>query len=257
MMSDTLNISVTKEDGTVVTISGTLASSTIVETPPQPKPTAVPAAAIATVLDNLTNWACEHDPATPGTASGSSKPVPGGREFVFNYTKKGGFRYHVAYALDTTSKNFVYDCKVSAKDWTQVSRLELDTNQVLADGRTVMMCLQAAAGGSLGSGTWELTFSGTPKSWNPSNVTVDPSKWAPGSQHHIRLFMSRDDNGVVTYIGVEVDGAYKPFNQPASTGPSVKSLGWKKGDVLVNYQIEGSQDAGTVDTIASITMYRW
>lgn len=262
-MSDNLQLTVTDANGDVYTITGNIIDAVIKKVPPAvvtPPPLVfpvIPAIAIKNVLDNLTTWAGEYDTSTPRAATGSSKAVTGGREFLISYTNKAGYRFHVNFGKDTTSKNFVYDLTVMAKDWTQPSRLELDTNQVLADGRTVMMCLQAAAGGSLGSGTWELTFSNTPHAWNPSNVKIDTTKWAPGSTHRIRLVMSRDDNGVVTYIGVETDGVYQLFAQPASTGPSVKSLGWAVGSCLVNYQMEGSKASGAIDTIASITMYRW
>src|ERR1700761_8112381 len=123
--------------------------------PPPPPPAgapAVPANASAVSLITQGTWkACEHDAGTPGTGTCSNNyPVTGifadvARGFSMSYTNAGGVRWANSFANDTTSTNFVLDAIVESPDWTHTADLELDTNQVKADGKTTILGTQCAS----------------------------------------------------------------------------------------------------------------
>lgn len=228
----------------------------------QPAPSAVPAipsAAGHVNLDNLSSWKGEWDDTTPKTASGSTSFVDAatGRKFTVTYSNRAGLRFS-CHAVNSGcfARNWVYRSRAKF-NWSQISRWEVDINQVADGTRVYMMCLQLAAGGSLGSGKVELTFSNTSKSWNPSNVAAPLSSWADGTEHTIEWHASRDDSGVVNYQGIGIDGVWSAFSGN-NVGPSVKNLRWSpNGLILPNFQFEGSQASGTITGTASSDLYYW
>ena len=77
-----------------------------------------------------------------------------GRQFVTWYGDKGGERYHLTFGHDTEATHFVYEANVYLVDPAEVENVEMDMNQVMADGRTVIFGTQCAAH----SKSWEYTY---------------------------------------------------------------------------------------------------
>ena len=69
------------------------------------------------------------------------------------YSSRGGMRWHLAFAKDTTATHFVYDSYIYLTDPSQVANIELDMNQVMANGKTVIFGTQCSGY----SKTWEYT----------------------------------------------------------------------------------------------------
>ncbi len=226
---------------------------------------AVPFPATATSsgdLEGASNWAWNHDPGTPGNSRGSSlypesNPSLDGtaRQYYFTYSNHGGEIYHVVFGHDANASHFVYDTFVYFTDPSQVANVEMDMNQVMTDGRTVIFGTQCASG----SGTWEYTtISSDGKThWYPSNIQCRPKDWAANAWHHVQIASHRDDAGVVTYDWVIVDGVKSTFQN--ASGPSAVGLGWPFGDLLLNFQLDGMSGAtGAVTAYTDkMTIYRW
>ncbi len=60
------------------------------------------------------------------------------REFSMSYSEKGGERFSLDFGTDTESTHFVYDTYVDIVNPAQLANLELDVNQVMANGKTVI-----------------------------------------------------------------------------------------------------------------------
>lgn len=237
----------------------------VVVVPPPPPPVngapTVPSNASAANLITATNWkAGEHDAGTPGTATGSNNyPVTGvlpdaARDFSMAYTGAGGYRWAISFAKDTAATNFVLDAEVQSPDWTHVANLELDTNQVKANGKTAILGTQCSSY----SKTWEITLLTSTGSWHwvPTNVSCNPLTWTPNVLHHVRIFGTISSTGISTYEGVELDGAYSAFS--GATGQTEDALGWAIGSVLTNVQIDGLGASGSATIYADkLTIYRW
>lgn len=263
-MADNLSLTFTEANGTVVTVTGNIVGGTLVVTPPAvvppPPPPAIvepviPTAATKVSLDANTTWKAVWDTSTPKTATGTTTATAGGRQFTVNYTNRAGVRFscHAAASGGQGARNVVYETTCTF-NWSQISRFELDTNIVADAKRVFMLCLQQQSGSPTGSGMWDLTFNGH---WVGSNVRAPLSQWADGSTHTIRTHASVDDNGVVTYIGVSVDGVYSPF-KGNNVGPGIMGSSWSPvGLIVPNFQFEGSGAAGTITGTASINLYWW
>lgn len=251
-----------------VTIAATsVADSTvaksIVVTLVAPTPTSrIPANAIASSdLNASTRWQWNHDAGTPGSSQGSTVyPVAGispdnvAREFYMTYSARGGEIYHLSFATDKAATHFIYDANVYVVDPSQLANLEMDMNDVTADGTTIILGTQC----STYSKSWEYTLvSGGHPHWHASNIPCDPMKWSANTWHHIQIASHRDGNGVATYDWVGVDGQYTDFQN--ASGPDSLSLGWAKGDLLINFQIDGASKGSGSNTIYTdkLIVYRW
>lgn len=229
--------------------------------PPANAAPAIPSSATAVSLITQGTWKpCEHDAGTPGTGACSDNyPVTGiftdsARGFSMSYTGAGGVRWANSFANDTMSTNFVLDAQVQSPDWTHVADLELDTNQVKADGKTAILGTQCASQEK----TWDITLSGTGGAWHwvKTNVPCNPLTWTPNVPHHIRIFGTISAQDISTYIGVEFDGVYAAFS--GATGSTADALGWGKGTVLDNVQIDGFGASGSATVyMDKLTIYRW
>ena len=116
-----------------------------------PKGPSIPSYAIAEKqIQLLPNWRIKHDPATSGTSTGSmtlvSDPSLSGQaaRFRTSFTNGGGELYSVTYGNDTDSKNFVYDARVWLSSDSVISNLEMDNNQVMRNGDTVIYAFQCS-----------------------------------------------------------------------------------------------------------------
>lgn len=271
LSGNTVITTVTTAAGDVYTVTTPLTQSVQIATPslgvvmappPVTTPTApvIPATAKSVSLITSGTWkAPVHDAGTPGTASGTnSYPVVGplsnsDREFAMTYTAGGGVRWANTWANDTTSTNFVLDAMVESPDWTHAADLELDTNAVLANGSTAILGTECASQ----SKTWQYTlFSNGAWHWVASKLPCSPLTWAPGVPHHIRIFGTISSTGMSVYEGVEFDDAYTPFVN--ASGNTADALGWSKGTLLENVQIDGLGASGAATVyMDKLTLYRW
>jgi hypothetical protein len=111
-------------------------------------------------IQAIRSWIAGHDAATHGSSYGStalvSTPSRGGssRRFETHFTNGGGERYHVDLGDDATATNFVYDAWIYiAGSASGIGRLEMDLNQVMANGETAIFGFQCDAA----SGRWDYT----------------------------------------------------------------------------------------------------
>jgi len=220
----------------------------------------IPSYALASAdLDVVNGWAQEHDAGTPGSSRGSTvfpatTPLyDNAREFYMTYTKRGGERWHISFANDGSSTHFVFDTYVYVVNPSQMANLELDLNQVISTGQTVIMGTQC----SVYSHSWEWAYvsSGHPH-WHTSNVYCNPLSWSAKTWHHIQIGFHRS-GGTVTHDWVSFDGNKSSFS--GATSGSAQSLGWAKGDLLMNIQMDGySEGSGSITAYFHKTMYyRW
>ena len=209
----------------------------------------------------LPNWRIKHDPATPGTSTGSrtlvSDPTLSGQteKYYTTFTNSGGELYSVTYGNDTDSKNFVYDAHVWISSDSVISNLEMDNNQVMKNGDTVIYAFQCSGYANV----WEFSGNvGTRTSpsvkWMKSTAPCNPAKWTRDTWHHIQIQTSRDDYGNVTYHSVWFDGVEAPINQTVN---SDFALGWALGALVANFQIDGIGTGSSTLYLDNFTMYRW
>jgi hypothetical protein len=252
---------------TFSTMSGSTPPPPVSPTPTPVPPTLPPASglipsdAVASAnLDGATTWAYSQDAGTPGSARGSTvypATTPSGdddaREFYMTYSSRGGERWHISFAKDANATHFVYDTYVYFTDPSQVANLELDMNQVLADGRTVIFGTQCSSY----SQTWEYTIVSSGTHWKSSNIGCNPKNWTANTWHHIQIASHRDNGGVVTYDWVNFDATHSDFKN--ATGNSAEALGWAKGDLLINFQLDGAaKDSGAITAyVHKLTVLRW
>ena len=223
--------------------------------PPSISP-AIPANAIvASNLHRLATWKFNHDAGTPGTAVGEtslvSAPSRSGsaRQFTSTYSNAGGEIFSVPYAIDVLSKHFVYDGWVWIEAGSSIANLEMDSNQVMADGKTVIYAFQC----SDYSKKWE--YSGAGATWVASSQPCDISTWQTNTWHHVQIAYSRDDAGNVTYQSVWLDGNQQVIN---ATVPSAFALGWQVGVVQTQFQIDGlGSNGSSMVYLDDLTISRW
>jgi hypothetical protein len=138
---------------------------------------------------------------------------------------------------------------------TDVANLELDMNQVIANGQTIIYGFQCDGY----THTWDYTQNvGTPESpndqWLHSAAPCDLQTWTPNAWHHVQISYSRDDSGNVTYNSVWLDGVQQNIN---ATVPSAFALGWGQ-TLLTNFQVDGLGGYGSSTIyLDNLTIYRW
>jgi hypothetical protein len=210
----------------------------------------------------IPNWRIKHDPATAGSADGSmvlvSDPSLSGQaaQFTTTFNDWGGVLYSQTYDNDPNATNFVYDAEVWIEAGSVIGNLEMDNNQVIANGDTVIYAFQCAGD----TNTWDYSENaGTREApvvrWVQSDQPCDPERWTPNAWHHVQISYSRDDVGNVTYNSVWLDGVEAPIHE---TVPSAFSLGWAAGVLVSNFQVDGKGAGGSSTLyLDNLTIYRW
>jgi hypothetical protein len=258
VVNSTVNIGGTGSTGT--SSSGS-SSGGGTSTPPSNPSVSIPSNAVPSAdLDTSNNWLGEHDAGTPGSSRGSTlfpatTPLyDDAREFYMTYSGRGGERWHNSFGNDASATHFVMDTYVYVTNPSQLANLELDLNQVMSDGRTVIFGTQC----STYSHSWEWTYygSGGPH-WHSSNISCDPRGWSANTWHHIQVGFHRDGNGYATHDWVNFDGNHSTFS--GASGSAAKALGWAKGSLLMNVQLDGwNTGSGSVTAyFHKTTFYRW
>jgi len=203
-----------------------------------------------------------HDPGTTGDSQGTmtivNDPSLSGQAAQFSTTFEdwGGEIYSKSYDNDPYAANFVYDNYVWIDAGSVVGNLEMENNQVLANGDTIIYAFQCAGDHN----TWDYSSNaGTPSQpivkWVHSSQPCNPANWSTNTWHHVQIAYSHDDAGNVTYQSVWLDGVAQPINE---TVPAAFAIGWKIGDLMTNFQVDGVGANGTSVVYADkLTFYRW
>jgi hypothetical protein len=214
-------------------------------------------------IQTLGNWEAASDTATgSGWASGvmgivNAPSLTGyAREFTTTFSNYAGERYDVSFGIDPLAQNFLYDAWVSfANPSTGLANLEMDLNQVMPNGQTVIYGFQCDGY----SGTWDYTLNaGTPRNysdiWRHSSAECNPREWSTNTWHHIQISYSRDRSGNVTYKSVWLDNIEQDLY---ITVPSSFALGWGP-TLLTNFQVDGLGANGSAQVyLDNLTIYRW
>ena len=212
-------------------------------------------------IQALGNWVAQHDGGTSGSSSGSmnltSSPSYGGtaRAFYTSFSNSGGELYHVTFGDDVNATNFFYDAWLYiAGSAANIANLEMDMNQVMSNGWTVIYGFQCDGY----SGTWDYTKNaGSPSSpydtWVHSSAKCNPRSWATNAWHHVQVSYSRDGSGNVTYKSVWLDGAEQMIN---ATVPSAFALGWGPV-ILTNFQVDGLGNGSATTYLDDVKVSRW
>lgn len=214
-------------------------------------------------IQTFSGWSAVHDTGTPGGSSGwsaiTSSPSRSGaaRKFSMSYWNYGGERYSKSFGDDESATNFIFDTWVYIPSPNSgLVSLELDLNQVLSGGQTVIYGMQCDGW----SKTWDISVNkGTAQHpynvWQHTGVYCNVRGWSTNTWHHVQLTYSRNDTGWITYKSVAVDGASHGIN---TTVLGAFDLGWGP-TLLVNVQLNGSTSgSGTANAILDdLTIYRW
>jgi hypothetical protein len=210
----------------------------------------------------MSDWKEVSDSGAKGHASGSTTIVHSpslsgsARKFSQHYEGNGDERYSVRFGDDTRSTNFAYDGWIyltSSSD--DISNVEMDMNQVMSNGQTVIFGVQCDGW----SGTWDYTLNaGTVEHqidvWRHSKLPCNPHSWKINTWHHFQATYSRNAEGKVTYHSVWLDGVEHAFNV---TVPSAVALHWSP-TLITNFQIDGFHGSGSSTVyLDKLVVYRW
>jgi hypothetical protein len=216
-------------------------------------------------IQATSTWKVAYDTGTSGSSGGASgttsiveTPSVSGeaRQFSTTYTNSGGERYYASFGQDAAATHFLYDTWVYLDgSVSNVANLEMDVNQTMANGQTVLFGFQCDGY----SKTWDYTTNtGTPENyvdnWVKSDQACNLQNWSVDTWHHVQIAYSRDDAGNVTYQSVWLDGAEQDIN---ATVPSAFALGWGP-TLLTNVQVDGLGESGSSTVyLDQLTVYRW
>ncbi|MBV8281802.1 MAG: hypothetical protein JO347_07030 [Candidatus Eremiobacteraeota bacterium] len=214
-------------------------------------------------IEVLSEWKEHHDTAGTGSSSGRtmlvSSPSHSGnsRKFVTDFSNSGDERYSVVFADDMEAKNFVYDGWVYFTDSSKyIANLELDINQTMANGQTLLTGVQCDGY----TGKWDYTVNeGSAQNPRPHWVGKDgtncnPRDWSTNTWHHVQASLSRDDSGYITYHSVWLDGVESKLD---ATAYGAAALGW--GNVInTQFQIDSLGGSGeSTAYLNDLSISRW
>lgn len=213
-------------------------------------------------IQALSGWKATHDSGGSGSSSGSttivSSPSLYGstRRYESSFSNSGDERFSVSFADDTSSENFFYDTWVYLDgSGSEIGNLEFDVNQVMADGKTVLVGVQCDGY----TGHWAYTVntgsasSVRPRWYSKSSTYCNPRNWSRYKWHHVQYSFSRNSSGYINYKSIWLDGQQFSIN---TTAFGAADLGW--GPVInTQFQIDG-YGSGTVKAyLDNLTISRW
>jgi hypothetical protein len=214
-------------------------------------------------IEVLNSWRSVNDSAVSGWSSGAMSlvysPAHSGhaRKFVTKYSHYGAHRYSVSFDDNRSSRNFFYDGWVYiASPSTNLGNLEMDLNQTMPNGQTVIFGVQCDGY----SGTWDYSVNrGSARypngAWAHANAHCNPREWSTNRWHHVQISYSRNDSGWVTYKSVWLDGHQYSIN---ATAFSAYSLGWGS-HLVTNFQVDGRGSGSGTNTVYldDLKVSRW
>ncbi len=212
-------------------------------------------------LTPSTKWTWTHDAGTPGSSVASSQfPVSNpsldgnARELYVSYSERSGERFSLTFGKGTVPTHFVYDTWVLIDNPSQLANLELDVNQVISNGETVILAFQCS--GYAGAWEYGLINNGAPH-WHATSIACNPKNWSANQWHHVQIGSHRDDVGNVSYDWVSLDGNYNQIY--GATGNGALALHWAIGDLNINFQLDGaSSNSGSVKVYQDkLTIFHW
>ena len=227
------------------------------------EPVVPPNAVTVHNIEILSDWKESHDTAGIGSSSGYTKLVSSpshsgnSRQFVTDFSNSGDERYSVVFADDTQAKNFVYDGWILFTDSSKyIANLELDMNQVMANGQTLLTGVQCDGY----TGLWDYTVNeGSAQNPRPhwvgkTGTNCNPRDWSTNTWHHVQASLSRDDSGYITYHSVWLDGVESKLD---ATVYGAADLGW--GNVInTQFQIDGLGSGGkSTAYLNDLSISRW
>ena len=208
-----------------------------------------PATTTVPNIELNTSYKWVSDSGTGGTASGTTQIVSGSpcqdsecREFTMTYSNGGGMRWSTSFGSDTGDQvtHFVYDTYIYFTGDQDVENVEMDTNQVWDSAGDVLIFGTQCAGTD---GKWQYTTNSGGDKWNDSAVTCTLSKyWKTDYWHHVQIAVHRV-GAIAYYDTVTFDGTTYTLND---SGNSSFDLAWALGDLVLNFQIDGSGSSGSV-----------
>lgn len=193
-------------------------------------------------------WSATNDSATGGWASGwtnivsSPSRTGSARQFATSYSHYGGERYSTRMSDDTSAMNFLWDGWVYIQNSSaDVANIEMDLNQVMSNGQTVIFGFQCDGWSS----TWDFTVNRGSASrpndqWVHSGAYCNPHGWGVNQWHHVQIRYTRNNSGWVTYNYVALDGRQQNIGV---TAYSSFALGWGP-TILANFQVDGATSGG-------------
>jgi len=182
-------------------------------------------------LDSMSGWKATHDSGANGSASGSmsmvSSPSHSGsaRKFSTTYKNYGAMRYSIAFGDNRTSTNFMYDAWVYLNSsYTNIANLEMDLNQTMPNGQTVIFGIQCNSSAGKWDYTQNLGTASNPKgTWTHSSAPCNLKDWGTYKWHHVQMEYSRTSGGHITYKYVWLDGKKYTLDK---TVFGARSMGW-------------------------------
>jgi hypothetical protein len=260
-MSDSLSLTFTKDDGTVVSVTGNIVGGSLVVTPPvvvapppppPPPPVnigepVIPASAVTIDMLPIKTWAVNQDAGTPGDANGTTTyPVtaPDGtancRQFQFTLINKGGVIYHSNVMKDSSAVDtFCMETEEFYPDPSNLACIERDMEQADATGAYVDMATQLNGH----AGFLDYTSS-NPKGWQHTKVKANPMGIPKGTWYTTKRYFQNLGGGMVKYIGSNDNGTYSHLDITTKSQPGAK---WGKNVLNFQYQFDGSS-AGSVQS---------
>jgi hypothetical protein len=213
-------------------------------------------------IQAMTGWQATHDSAGQGSSSGSSSRVSSpslygtARRYETSFSNSGDERFSLNFSDDVNSKNFFYDAWVYlTSSANQLGNLEMDVNQVMADGKTVLVGVQCDGY----TGHWAYTVnkgsaSNVKPSWvSKSGTSCNPRNWTRDKWHHVQFSFSRDDSGWITYQSVWLDGVKSTLNESAF---GAADLGWGP-TINTQFQVDGMGSGSLTVYLDDLTISRW
>lgn len=224
----------------------------------------VPSSAdVVSHIQALSGWAKAHDTGGPGSSSGSTSIVSSPslygstRAFETSFSNNGDERYSIAFSDNINAKNFLYDTWVYLTgSASKIGNLEFDLNQVMPDGKTVLMGVQCDGW----TGQWAYTVntgsasSPRPKWVTKSGTSCNPRNWSQHTWHHVQATLYRSNSGTITYESVWLDGKETKLNVQAF---GAADLSWDPV-IQTQFQVDGYGSSGTVTVyLDDLTISAW
>ena len=214
-------------------------------------------------IQALSGWAKQHDTGGPGASSGStgmvSSPSLYGntRAFVTKFENNGDERYSIAFSDNINAKNIFYDAWIYlTSSSSKIGNLEFDVNQVMSDGKTVLMGVQCDGYSGLWAYNVNKGSASSPKpAWvGKSGTSCNPRSWSQNKWHHVQASLYRSSTGTITYNSVWLDGKENKLNVQAF---AAADLGWAPV-IQTQFQVDGLGSSGTVTVyMDNLTVSAW